>query len=285
VLATAAFGAAEAVSGDGFASWGWRVPFLLSLVLVMVGLAVRLKIVESPEFQAVKDTGTAAKAPLYEVIRHHPLNVLLAIGCCLAPFLNFYLFATFVLTYGSGTLGLSSTSVLVVVAVVALVEVGTIPCAAWLSDRFGRARVFLIGTVLFALFGVPFFVVTQAAPTAIVLGICSFVGLSLIHPLMYGPMAALFAELFPPEVRYSGASLGYQLGAILGGGFAPLILTALLSAGIGATGAISPYMIVVAAVTFVSVFYAGRRRGAWGSRHNKPAASATGMEKEDETIG
>ena len=146
-------------------------------------------------------------------------------------------------------------------AVAGAVELVTIPLAAALSDRIGRRRVFLTGTVLFALYAYPFFLVNEALPGTATLAVTTVVGLGLIHPLMYGPMATLFAELFPPQVRYSGASLGYQVGAILGGGFAPLILTSLLAAG-SAVLTIPPYMILVSVLTFLAVYWAtepGRR--------------------------
>src|SRR5699024_7860675 len=155
----------------------------------------------------------------------HPLNILLAAVMCLAPFVNFYMFATFILSYATNELGFDRSFVLVVVAVSGFVELFTIPLCAALSDRIGRRRVFLAGAVLFAVYAYPFFPITEAIPSEATFAITVFIGLALIHPFMYGPMATLFAELFPPEVRYSGASLGYQIGAIFGGGFAPLILT------------------------------------------------------------
>ncbi|PPF89540.1 MFS transporter [Subtercola sp. Z020] len=263
VLATIAFGAFASLPQEQFLSWGWRIPFLLSAVLVIVGLVIRLRIIESPEFQEVKEAGKQSKLPILDAIRKHPLNILLAIGSCLAPFVNFYLFATFILTYGTVTLGLDRGAVLAIVAVAGAIEVGTIPLAASLSDRIGRRKVFLTGAVLFAAFAYPFFIINDANHSIWVLAISSLIGLSIIHPLMYGPMATLFAEMFSPEVRYSGASLGYQVGAILGGGFAPLILTSLLATGLGAATVLPPYLIVVSILTFIAVFFATRPGRKW----------------------
>ncbi|TDD89172.1 MFS transporter [Saccharopolyspora karakumensis] len=262
ILATLAFGAFSMLPEDAFMSWGWRVPFLLSAGLVIVGMFIRLNVIESPEFQEVKGTGARSKLPIVAAVRNHPLNILLAVGCCLAPFVNFYLFATFILTYGTSSLGLERPAVLSVVAIAAGLEVITIPLAAAMSDRIGRRKVFLTGAALFALFAYPFFLINESAASSWVLGVTAVVGLSLIHPLMYGPMATLFAEMFAPEVRYSAASLGYQLGAIAGGGFAPLILASLLATGAGAAVALPPYLIVVSVLTFICVFFAtqpGRR--------------------------
>jgi MFS family permease len=261
VLSTVVFALTALMPADQFASWGWRIPFLFSSVLVALGLFIRLRVIESPEFQRVKASGATASVPVVEALREHPFNILLAVATCLAPFVNFYLFATFVLTWATRSLGMASGAVLTIVAVAGAVELVTIPLAAALSDRIGRRRVFLTGTVLFALYAYPFFLVNEALPGTATLAVTTVVGLGLIHPLMYGPMATLFAELFPPHVRYSGASLGYQVGAILGGGFAPLILTSLLAAG-SAVLTIPPYMILVSVLTFLAVYWAtepGRR--------------------------
>lgn len=262
VLSTVVFGLCTLLPEDDFLAWGWRIPFLLSAVLVMVGLFIRLKIVESPEFEAMRASGKQAPMPALQAIRKHPLNIVLAAVMCLAPFVNFYMFATFIMTYATTALGIDRGVVLVVVAVSGFVELFTIPLAAALSDRIGRRKVFLTGAVLFALYAYPFFLINEAFPSIATFGITVFIGLALIHPFMYGPMATLFAELFPPEVRYSGASLGYQIGAIFGGGFAPLILTALLATGLGAVVTIPPYMILVSVLTFIAVWAAtspGRR--------------------------
>ncbi|MBO0679649.1 MHS family MFS transporter [Mycolicibacterium sp. S2-37] len=272
VLATGAFGAASLLPDEQFNAWGWRLPFLFSAVLVIVGLFIRLRVTESPEFTAVQAQGQTSSLPIVDAVRQHPLNVLLAVGACLAPFVNFYLFATFILTYGTTSLDLDRGTVLIIVAIAALLECVTIPLAASLSDQIGRRKVFLTGAALFALFAYPFFVINESSGSALVLGLTSVVGLSLIHPLMYGPMATLFAEMFSPAVRYSGASLGYQVGAIFGGGFAPLILTSLLATGAGAAIAIPPYMIAVAVLTFVAVYFATQPGRKWVSGDTAPLA-------------
>lgn len=260
VLSTIIFALVTLMPGDSFMAWGWRVPFLFSAVLVMVGLFIRLSVIESPEFKAIAAQEEPAKIPALEAIRKHPVNILLAIAMCLAPFVCFYFFATFMLTYATTTLGMERQSVLWIVAAAGFLELFTIPLAAALSDKVGRGKVFLWGAVLFAAYAYPFFLINEAIPGTGTLLITVIVGLGLIHPLMYGPMATLFAELFPPRVRYSGASLGYSVGAVFGGGFAPLIFTALLGLGWGAVASIPPYMIIVSVLTFVAV-YIGTRPG------------------------
>ncbi|WP_261165513.1 MFS transporter [Microbacterium sp. Marseille-Q6965] len=263
VLSTIAFGLAQLMPAEQFNAWGWRLPFLFSAVLVVVGLVIRLRIVESPEFRNVEATGRTSSLPILDAIKRHPLNILLTIAMCLAPFVNFYLFATFILTWATTELGFERGIVLVIVAIAGAIELITTPLAALLSDIVGRRKVFLTGAVLLALYAYPFFLINEAAQSELVLALTSVVGLSLIHPLMYGPMATLFAELFSPEVRYSGASLGYQIGAIFGGGFAPMILTALLATGLGASVSIPPYIIIVSVLTFVAVWFATRPGRKW----------------------
>jgi MFS transporter, MHS family, shikimate and dehydroshikimate transport protein len=260
VLATGAFAAAATMPDDAFLAWGWRIPFLLSALLVAVGLFIRLRMYESPEFAAVRDAGQEPRIPVLEAVRNHPRNLLMAIGACLAPFLNFYLFAVFVLSYATETLGIAESDALLVVAIAAGLEVFTIPAAAALSDRVGRRVVFLGGAVAFALFAYPFFWVNDVADgSVLVFGVSTVIGLTVVHPFMYGPLAVLFTEMFEARVRYSATSLGYQIGGMLGGGFAPLILSALLASQGGAPWAIPPYMILLALLTFGAVYVATSR--------------------------
>ncbi|GGD28190.1 MFS transporter [Microbacterium faecale] len=258
LLSTVVFALVALLPDDQFMSWGWRIPFLLSAALVAIGLFIRLSVLESPEFKEVKDGGEPSRMPALEAIRKHPLNIFLAIAMCLAPFVCFYYFATFNLTYATTDLALPRDSMLVIVAVAAAIEIITIPLAAAWSDKIGRGKVFLLGTAAFALYAYPFFLINEAFPSIVTMAVTVVIGIGFIHPLMYGPMATLFAELFPPRVRYSGASLGYSIGAIFGGGFAPMIFTGLLGLGLGALAVIPPYMILVSVLTFVAVFYATR---------------------------
>ncbi len=263
LLATAAFAAVSALPQEQFLAWGWRIPFLLSALLVIVGLFVRLRLLETPEFTQVKRSETRSRIPILDAVRNHPKNMALAFGACVAPFLNFYLFAVFVLTYATSELGIPRGTALLAVAIAAGIETFTIPAFAALSDRLGRRAVFLTGTVALALFAFPFFwVIGLGSP--VVFAVATIFGLAVIHPMMYGPLAALFTEMFSARVRYSGASLGYQIGGILGGGFAPLILTSLLAAT-GGPWAIPPYIIAAALVTFVAVYLATKAKTQSGS--------------------
>lgn len=260
VLSTVVFALVTLMPDDAFMAWGWRLPFLFSAVLVAIGLFIRLSVIESPEFKQLAEQEEPSKIPVLEAITKHPTNILLSVAMCLAPFVCFYFFATFVLTWATTSLGMERQSVLWIVAAAGFIEMFTIPLAAALSDKVGRGKVFLWGAALFALYAYPFFFINQSIPAVGTLLITVIVGLGLIHPLMYGPMATLFAELFPPRVRYSGASLGYSIGAIFGGGFAPLIFTSLLGLGLGAVISVPPYMILVSVMTFIAV-YLGTRPG------------------------
>jgi MHS family shikimate/dehydroshikimate transporter-like MFS transporter len=234
-------------------AWGWRVPFLLSIVLVGVGLFIRLRILETPAFRQVQESHTEADMPIVDVVRTYPKNVLLAMGMRVAENGTFYILTAFVLSYITAELGLEQGTGLTGVIIAATIGLFTIPLFGALSDRVGRRPVYLFGAVFSLLFAFPFFWLlnTEVAPLiwlAIVLGV------NLGHDSMYGPQAAYFSELFGTRVRYSGASLGYQLASVFAGGLAPLIATALLAAS-GYT-AVAVYMAIMALITVVSVILA-----------------------------
>jgi MFS family permease len=218
------------VSPDAFANWGWRIPFALSLVLVAIGLYVQGRLEETPEFQGAIEArdkaGRRRRSPVLQVLARHPREVLLASGSFVATNGSFYLLTTFAIAYGSTTLHLPRSEVLWAVLAASIVISPLIVLAGALSDRFGRRAVYVAGGVAGMLGAfVAWRLIDTGAFPLIVLGLLvAFVG----NCLMYGPQPALFAELFPAEFRYSGASIGYQLAAILGGGFAPMIATALI---------------------------------------------------------
>ena len=245
----------SATSEQQFMSWGWRVPFLFSIVLVAVGLFIRLRIMESPAFREVKDTGTEAPKPIVDVIKTQPRNVLLAMGMRISENGIFYVFTVFVLAYGEETLKLGKGTMLTGVAIAAAVGLLTTPLWGSLSDRFGRKPLYLAGAVFSLLFCFPFFgLVDTKQPILIWLAIV--LGVNVGHDLMYGPQAAYYAELFGTRVRYSGASLGYQLASVFAGGFAPLIATALLAANGGSPTLVAAYMAVMGVITVVATVLA-----------------------------
>jgi metabolite-proton symporter len=235
--------------GADFASWGWRIPFFLSIVLIGIGLWIRLGILETPVFRQLVETDRIERAPIIEVIRRQPREIILSALLRMAEQAPFYIFTAFVFAYGTSTLKLSRDLILSAVLVASCVSFITIPLSGHISDRIGRRNMYLIGAAVTGLFGFLYFgMLDSAIPSAVFIAIV----LSLIpHDIMYGPQAALIAEAFTPRLRYSGASLGYQLASVIAGGPAPLIATALFAAY--HTGyAIAIYIAGCAVVSLVS---------------------------------
>jgi MFS transporter, MHS family, shikimate and dehydroshikimate transport protein len=254
VLATGAFAAVSAISGDAFAAWGWRVPFLLSIFLIALGLYIRLAIYESPAFSRVRESGTEAQMPIVDVFRTYPKNVLLAVGSRIGIDVVFYIFAVYALTYVSTNLGLPRNLGLVAVSIAALIEIFTIPAFASLSDKVGRRPVLMTGAAFLAVWIFPFFWLLDTRSTSLII-LAVIVGLSIGHAAVYGTQASFYAELFGTRVRYSGASLGYQLAGIFGGALAPIIATTLYAAT-GGPGLIGVYVAVLCLLSIVCVYLA-----------------------------
>jgi MFS family permease len=242
----------SAWSGPAFLDWGWRIPFALSSVLVGVGLWVRLGIRETPVFAKLVAEGKVERAPTLEVIKKQPREIILSALLRMAEQAPFYIFTAFVFAYATGTLKMSREFVLEAVLAASVLSFVIIPLSGHISDRIGRRRMYLIGAAVTGLFGFLYFgMLDSGVPAAIFIAIF----LSLIpHGMLYGPQAALIAEAFTPRLRYSGASLGYQLASVIAGGPAPLIATALY-ARYGTDYAIAIYIAGCAAVSLVSAAF------------------------------
>jgi metabolite-proton symporter len=226
-LANLAVLAFSRLSADQFLEWGWRIPFLLSIVLVAVGFYIRMGIHETPVFTRLVAENKVERAPIVEVIRRHPKQIVLTALCRMGEQAPFYIFTAFVFAYGTTTLRIGRDFLLVAVLTASILSFVSIPLFGHLSDRIGRKRVYVLGAAVTAVFGFLYFsMLDTRAPGLIFLAVV----LSLIpHDMMYGPQAALIAECFTGRLRYSGASLGYQLSSVIAGGPSPLIATWLLS--------------------------------------------------------
>jgi MFS family permease len=267
VLSTGLVRLTTALTGADFVTYGWRIPFLLSLVLIAVGLFVRLRVVESPEFEAVRKTQKVVRTPLIEAIRRQPNEIILSALLRTAEQAPFYLFITFVITYATKQLKFSSDAILVDTLIAAALGLISIPLFGRLSDRFGRRLVYGVGIVGTALFAFPYFGLLNTG-NAVLVAVGVVVSL-VLHDIQYGPQAALIAESFDPDIRYTGAGLGYQLASVIAGGPAPLIAAALLQ-GTGGSTAISIYIIVCAAVSMAALLLLRRKaRTAPSQTHNE----------------
>jgi metabolite-proton symporter len=240
----------NALPDERFRAWGWRLPFLLSIVLVAVGLVIRLRIEESPVFRALRTERVRSARPVVEAFRQRPRELLVASGSFVANTAIGYVFLAYLLSYGTSVLKVGRDLMLVVVIVGSVVWLASIVGSAVWSDRIGRRPVYLAGSVLLVVWPVPFFLLvdTRAAAALIAAVVVLNIGLGAT----YGPQSALFAEMFEPRYRYSGASFCYAVGAVVGGGFAPLIATALQSAT-HTSLSVSAYMVAMALVSLVAV--------------------------------
>lgn len=254
LLANAIFILFSLLPDAAFLSWGWRVPFLLGIALLAVGMFIRLQIFESPLFAKVKEQKRQAAVPFFNAIQRYPRNIVLAIGARMAENASFYLFSVFVLTYGTQHLHLPRSTILNCVLIASVVQFFTIPLFGLLSDVVGRRPVYIGGAASLAVFAFPYFWLVDTGNTMLV-GLATIVSLVVVAA-MYGPQAAFFSELFGTDVRYTGASIGYQLASPLAGGLAPMISMSLLEWADGRSWPVAMYLIVLSGITLVSVWLA-----------------------------
>jgi len=251
LMSTGMFLLMQQLPEEEFLSWGWRVPFLVSIVLVFVGLFIRLRIMESPVFAQIKKARSVVRLPALELLRTDAHNVLLAAGMYLAHGVLFYSLTVYTLAYTTREYGLTENSYLIGVTAASAIQIITIPALGALSDKLGRRQVIMFGTLFVIAFAVPlnFMITSQLAPMAwlaVIIGIC------IGHNAVYAPTAALYSEMFPANVRYSGASLGYQLGGAIAG-FVPLVAASLVGAAGGAYWPIPALIAVSGLIGFVCI--------------------------------
>src|SRR5712671_3943172 len=227
-LANLAILAFSQMSGDQFLSWGWRVPFWLSLVMVGIGLWIRLGILETPVFRQVIADERVAHAPVLEVLQRQPKEIILVALARMGQMVPAFVYAAFFFTYGMKVVGASRDFLLVVMLIASFFSLFTIPFSGYLSDRLGRKNIYIFGAAATGLFAFAYYALLDTAVPGLI--ILATLVAYFFHDLMWGPLAALTAECFTPRLRYSGASIGFQLAAVFAGGPAPLIATALLAA-------------------------------------------------------
>ncbi|MDQ6850723.1 MAG: MHS family MFS transporter [Actinomycetota bacterium] len=259
LCSTGAVKLVSAWTGANFDSWGWRIPFLISIVLVGIGLYVRLRVMESPEFSAVRKTEKVERLPVVKVIREQPREILTSAFVRMSEQAPFYLFITFVLTYGTKHLGLVKDDLLNDTLVAAAIGLVSVPLFGYLSDVIGRRLMYGIGIVCTGVFAFPYFGLLNTKTAGLVL--LAIVISLVFHDMQYGPQAALIAESFGTNVRYSGAGLGYQLASVIAGGPAPLIAAKILEDTGSSTG-ISWYILGCAVVSMVALLLMPRRTQA-----------------------
>jgi MHS family shikimate/dehydroshikimate transporter-like MFS transporter len=243
-----------------FLSWGWRIPFLISIVLVGVGAFVRARIPETPVFEELKANKAISPNPFFEAVFKNPRAFFVALGLKLSEVSWVYMLTVFVVGYATTKLGLPRKLLLNAVFWAAVVEVVTIPTFGWLTDRIGRRPFYFLGVAFTVLFAFPlFWMLDTKDPTLVTLAV--IVGLNFGHGLMFAPESAYFPELFGARVRFTGASFGFQASAAIGGGFAPIIAT-WLAASLGGTAGVSVMLILLALVTLVAAFFAHETKDA-----------------------
>jgi len=248
-LANLAVLAFSQMSGDSFLAWGWRIPFAVSLVLVAVGLYIRLGILETPTFSKLLAEQKVDRTPMLNVLKEHPKEILLSAFARMAEQAPFYIFTAFIFAYGIKTLHVSRDFLLTAVLAASVLSFVSIPVFGHLSDQIGRKNMYLIGAVVTGVFGFIYFAMVNTGSLPVIF---FAIVLSLIpHDMMYGPQAALIAESFTGRLRYSGASLGYQLASVIAGGPAPLIATWLYGTYNSAT-AIAVYIAICAVISVIA---------------------------------
>ncbi|SDY40617.1 Predicted arabinose efflux permease, MFS family [Amycolatopsis xylanica] len=261
VLANTVFLVASKVAPPAdFLSWAWRIPFIVGVLVLALAWYIHKRVDETPEFRKAAEAAAARKgSPLREILREHLGTVLLAGGSFAVNTATFYILLTGTLDYATRELGMSRTTVLTATLIISCSQLAIIPLAAGLSDRIGRIRIYTFGAAGLLLWAIPMFLLIDTK-SLLWFVVASFVA-SLFLSIMYGPQAALFAELFTPEMRYTGASLGYQLSAVVGGGLAPFIMVLLLEST-GSSLSVSGYIIVLAIVALLSISVLAKRARA-----------------------
>lgn len=252
-LATLVFGFFSlTLSEEALLSWGWRIPFLLSLVLVFVGYYIRVRMEETDAFMKIESSSKIVAYPTITVFKNTPLQLLKAIGARIAENGTFYIFSTFILTYATQIIGLPRNTILATVMVAIILDVITIPFFGKLSDKYGRRPIYLFGCAFAAIMAFPFFWLTDTA-SILLIQISLILTLSISHAAMYSVQGSMLPEMFASNIRYSGISLASQIASVIAGGLSPFLATLLLA--LYGSWAVSIYIVVMALITFIAVYF------------------------------
>ena len=260
LLATLALTVMSMLPDDVFLSWGWRVPFVLSAVLVFVGLWIRKGIDETPSFKKNQEAGNVVAVPLLETLKHHKREVLIAVGAKFVETAPFYIMSTFIVYYATKELGFSRTQALNAVTVATVVTTLLIPLMGALSDRIGRKTVYIAGVLMMMAYAFPYFWLLQTRSFSMLI-LATVIGLGVIWAPTTAVLGTMFSEIFKSNVRYTGITLGYQIGAALAGGTAPLVATFLLSKFDHSYVPIALYIIFTGLVSLVAIAAVSERSG------------------------
>jgi MFS transporter, MHS family, shikimate and dehydroshikimate transport protein len=259
VLATLVFSLATKLPDADFAAYGWRIPFLISIVLLAIGIFVRSRVPETPVFEGLKARDGLSSNPVVEAVGQNTKTFLIAVGLKLSEVSWVYMLTVFVVVYATTKLGLPKPLLLDAVLYAALLELFTLPLFGWLSDKIGRRPIYIVGALFTILFAFPLFWMLESKSTVVIF-IAITIAMNFGHGLMFAVESCYFPELFGPRVRYSGASFGFQVSAAIGGGFAPIVATA-MAGYIGGTTAVSIMMIVLGLITLAAALAARETRG------------------------
>jgi MHS family shikimate/dehydroshikimate transporter-like MFS transporter len=252
LIATGVFALASRLPEPEFLSWGWRLPFLASFLLIVVAVFVRTRLEETPAFQRIRAARKTARIPLLEVLSTHRRETLIAIGLKVTEVAWVNVLSVFAVAYLTKQLGMSQAFILDAVTLATLIELVVMPLTGWLSDMIGRRTIYLFGTVFGILFAFPLFWLLETRdPTLVLVGIV--IGISLCQGVVFALHASFMPELFGTNVRYSGISLGFQIGAAIGGGLTPLLAAAVAGWSGGATWPISAFLVLLGFVTTLAV--------------------------------
>jgi metabolite-proton symporter len=253
VMGTLALWIMSLLPEQQFMTWGWRVPFIFSALLVVFGLWIRKGIDETPEFKKVKESGEIPKLPIADTLRYYWKEVLITIGAKVVETAPFYIFSTFIVSYATSTLGFSRSAVLGAVMVSTVITTILIPIMGSLSDRVGRKKMYIAGTLAMMAFAFPYFWMIHQG-SVLMLVLATIIGLGIIWAPITAVLGTMFSEIFDAKVRYTGVSLGYQIGAAVAGGTAPLVATALLASFDNSYVPVALYIMFTAVVSLIAIW-------------------------------